>query len=329
MTQHMDILMSTYNGSEYLKDQIESVIHQDYEHWSLLIRDDGSTDGTIQIISNYALKDCRITIITTDSRNIGPAVSFMKLLAHSSSDYFMFADQDDVWLPNKISLTAHELTKKHAEKSTPQLVYSDLQVVDNDLKIINASFLRYQRLNPAKFANFRRELLQNIVTGCTLGGNAALREKALQVMTRRKESVIMHDWWLALVAFYFGNVSYIPAAPILYRQHDNNQLGAKGSGFKRYAAMLKDPSTFDRAIDYLNKVSRQNRLFLETYENEITPADQKILKLIAESENNWSASSLFRCFRGGSSFKTLDCSLSFLAAVLLHPYLTSHGSDPS
>jgi len=93
--------------------------------------------------------------------------------------------------------------------------------------------------------------------------------------------------------------------------------------------MLKDPSTLERAIAYLNKVSRQNRLFLETYESELASDDKKLLKLIADSEDNWTAKSLCTCFSQGASFKTLDCSLSFLAAVLLHPYLTSHGSGPS
>jgi len=146
----------------------------------------------------------------------------------------------------------------------------------------------------------------------------------------RKNGICNHAcWWLALVAFYFGTVSYMPAAPILYRQHGANQLGAKGSGFKRYAAMLQDSSTLDRAIGYLHKVSRQNRLFLDTYESELAPDDKKLLKLIADSEGNWTAKALYACFSQGASFKTLDCSLSFLAAVLLHPYLASHNGEPS
>lgn len=327
--QIVDILMSTYNGAKYLEEQINSIINQDYKSWSLLIRDDGSADSTVKIISDFASQDARITILKSDSKNIGPADSFMQLLAHSSSDYFMFADQDDVWLPDKISFTLNTLKKIESRPSKPCLVYTDLEVVDEQLNLISPSFLRYQRLDPRKFSCFRRELLQNIVTGCTLGGNAALREKALQVMTGKSEAIIMHDWWLALVAFYFGSVTYMPTAPILYRQHGNNQLGAKGSGFKRYAAMLKDPDTLDRALDYLNKVSRQNSLFLETYARELAPADQKILRLIADSENNWTVAVLFRCFREGAGFKTLDCSLSFLAAVSLHPYLSSHGSNLS
>lgn len=325
----LDILMSTYNGQKYVKNQIESIIAQKHDNWLLIIRDDGSCDQTCEMLNNFSIAEKRILIIPSQSKNIGVVQSYLHLLEHSVSPYFMFADQDDVWLPEKITLTLQKLSNKHTDNTLPRLVYSDLQVVDSDLRAIHPSFLKYQRLKPAKFANFRRELLQNIVTGCTLGGNAALREKALQVMGRGTESVIMHDWWLALVAFYFGSVSYIPAAPILYRQHGANQLGAKGSGFKRYAAMLQDSNTFDRAIDYLNKVSRQNRLFFETYESELAQDDKRLLKLIADSEGNWTAKTLCTCFSQGASFKTLDCSLSFLAAVLLHPYLTSHGSDRS
>jgi len=325
----LDILMSTYNGQKYIKNQIESIIAQNHDNWLLIVRDDGSCDQTCELLNNFSSADKRILVTPSQNKNIGVVQSYLQLLQHSSSPYFMFADQDDLWLPEKINLTLHALTNQHTDTSLPRLVYSDLQVVDSDLRVIHPSFLKYQRLKPAKFASFRRELLQNIVTGCTLGGNAALREKALQVMTGRTESVIMHDWWLALVAFYFGTVSYMPAAPILYRQHGANQLGAKGSGFKRYAAMLQDSSTLDRAIGYLHKVSRQNRLFLDTYESELAPDDKKLLKLIADSEGNWTAKALYACFSQGASFKTLDCSLSFLAAVLLHPYLASHNGEPS
>jgi len=199
----LDILMSTHNGDKYIHNQINSIISQTYNNWRLMIVDDGSSDNTNDHIDYFSFKDSRITVIKSENRNIGPSQSFINVLKKSSSSYFMFADQDDVWLPEKISLTLHALANEHTDNSLPRLVYSDLQVVDRDLQVIHPSFLKYQRLKPAKFASFRRELLQNIVTGCTLGGNAALREKALQVMNGMTESIIMHDWWLALVAFLF------------------------------------------------------------------------------------------------------------------------------
>jgi len=188
----LDILMSTYNGQKYIKNQIESIIAQNHDNWLLIVRDDGSCDQTCELLNNFSSADKRILVTPSQNKNIGVVQSYLQLLQHSSSPYFMFADQDDLWLPEKINLTLHALTNQHTDTSLPRLVYSDLQVVDSDLRVIHPSFLKYQRLKPAKFASFRRELLQNIVTGCTLGGNAALREKALQVMTGRTESVIMH-----------------------------------------------------------------------------------------------------------------------------------------
>jgi rhamnosyltransferase len=309
--------MSTYDGATYLEEQINSIINQDYEGWSLLIRDDGSADSTVKIINDFALNDDRITILATDRKNIGPASSFMQLLGHSASDYFMFADQDDVWLPDKISLTLDALKKIEGGSSEPCLVYTDLQVVDDQLNLISPSFLRYQRLAPRKFSCFLRELLQNIVTGCTIGGNAALRQKALNVLHTTQNKLIMHDWWLALVAFYFGTVFHVPVASLLYRQHGNNQLGAKGSGIARYLRILKEQNTCHRVHDYLNKVSRQCSLFLDTYKDELADRDAYLLQQIASNENSWSAVALLKCFWHGAGFKTIDYSVSFLAALLV------------
>lgn len=316
-THSIDILMSTYNGSKYIESQIESIINQDYKHWSLLVRDDGSEDATLEIINEFALRDDRITIVTSDNINIGPAASFMQLLTYSTSNYFMLADQDDIWLPDKIRLTLNAIREHEYDSSQPCLVYTDLQVVDEQLNSISPSFLSYQRLQPRKFCCFKRELLQNIVTGCTLGGNAALRQKSIAVSTTSENLMIMHDWWIAMVAFYFGSVTYLPCSPILYRQHDKNQLGAKSSGIARYLAIFKEKNTCNRVHDYLNKVSKQCKLFISTYKAELTVHDLHLLQQIADSENSWSVTALLRCFWYGAGFKTIDCSLAFLVALLI------------
>lgn len=323
INSHVDILMSTYNGSRYVAEQIESIINQDYKNWTLLIKDDGSSDSTVDIVCDFARKDQRIKILADDGKNIGPALSFMNLLAQSKSPYFMFSDQDDFWLPSKISLTLAEFRRKENNSDVPMLVFTDLQVVGENLELISPSFLRYQRISHAKSSSFRRELLQNIVTGCAMGGNAALRRKGLAVMGGQAVSMIMHDWWLALVAYYFGSVSFIPDAPILYRQHSNNQLGAKGSGLFRYLAIAKSTGSLKRIESYLNKVSIQNKLFAETFSDQIQISDRELLTRIAGFENNWTATALIGCFARGAAFKTFDCSLAFLYGLLLHNWLSA------
>ncbi len=104
------ILLSTYNGQLYLKEQIDSLLDQTYKNWCLFVRDDGSSDDTLQIISTYA-KKCpeRIVLLTDNRGNIKPAASFMQLLSMVDMDYYMFCDQDDIWLSTKIERTYEEM----------------------------------------------------------------------------------------------------------------------------------------------------------------------------------------------------------------------------
>jgi len=265
-TQNIYILMSTYNGFERLKDQIESIIHQDYEHWSLLIRDDGSTDGTVKITSDYALKDKRITLIETVRENIGPANSFMQLLAHSSSDYSMFADQDDIWLPEKIEKTMAAMleAEKQYGANTPLLVHTDLKVVDANLQLIADSFWKYQNLSPELGSQLNRLLAQNVVTGCTMMINRALADLATPIPAE----AVMHDWWLALVAATFGKVVYLDDQTILYRQHGNNSVGAKRWGMKRVVRQAQNSGVVRESM---LRTMRQAQALLDRYRKQMTP----------------------------------------------------------
>lgn len=320
---HVDIFMSTYNGARYLQQQLDSIVRQDYDDWTLFIRDDGSGDATLSIIASFAALDPRIRLLDDDAGNLGAARSFMRLLAGSQAPYFMFADQDDVWLPNKVSLTLGELKRREHDPDRPLLVYTDLQVVDEELSLISPSFLKFQRLKPSRFTSFRREMLQNIVTGCALGGNAALRNKSLLGVERHGDGMVMHDWWLALVASCFGEMACIDHAPILYRQHANNHLGAKGSGFTRYLTIMRDMTIVGRVENLLNRVSRQARLFVDTFGSRISVSDRELLMYIAGAENRWTASVAFKCICHGAGFKTLDCALGVLLLLLLRPLLVS------
>lgn len=110
MTHQVAILMSTYNGEKYLDAQIKSIINQTNPHWHLYIRDDGSRDRTPQIIQKYVRQDNRISWLNPDHVvNRGVTRSFMELLQQTTADFYMFCDQDDVWLPNKIQVTLNKM----------------------------------------------------------------------------------------------------------------------------------------------------------------------------------------------------------------------------
>lgn len=231
----VDILLSTYNGSKYLRELIDSIINQTYQNWQLIIRDDGSKDDTFKIIQGF-IKQFPEKIIYIDDQyyNLGPNQSFSKLMEYSNANYIMFCDQDDIWLNNKIELTIKKMLVLEGKYSDrPLLVHTDLTVVDKDLKIIFNSFWKYQKLNP-ECKNLNNIIIQNIVTGCSMMINKKLKELAQPIPT----DAIMHDWWIALVASIYSGIYEIESPSILYRQHNENNIGAKKYSFYYYITRL-------------------------------------------------------------------------------------------
>lgn len=217
------ILLATYNGQEYLNQQLDSLINQTETSWQCLIRDDGSTDDTINIIKNYCAKDTRFTLVVDEQGPQGNAMANFAKLMHegltTEADFFFFCDQDDVWLNNKVEIMHNEL-KKH-NNNHPFLVHHDLEVVDENLAQINPSFIKYSKLDSS--ASFARLLGRNTVTGCASACNRKLFEMSLPMPAE----AMMHDWWLALSASYVGELYFLNTVLGKYRQHSNNVLGAK------------------------------------------------------------------------------------------------------
>lgn len=224
------VLLATYNGEAFVREQIESIRAQTWRDWSLLIRDDGSSDGTQGVLAAMAAQDDRIRLLPKTSADQGRGVigNFSRLMQVAAADdvaYAMFADQDDVWLPNKIELLMDEMRRAESEvgADTPLLVHSDLEVVDDRLERLSPSFLRFQGIRHENDAPLRVLLPQNFVTGCATLFNRALLDLALPVPS----DVVMHDWWLALLAAAAGEIRFVGVPTVRYRQHGNNQVGAK------------------------------------------------------------------------------------------------------
>ena len=189
------ILMSTYNGEQFLAEQIESIQQQTFTDWELLIRDDGSKDQTPKIIKKFAEKDDRIVFINPHNReNIGVIQSFHSLLKHQPSDYYFFSDQDDVWLSNKLQIQLEEAKKYSTE--LPLLVYTDLTIVDQHLQVKHESMIRTQ----SNHAN--TTLLQEITENTVTGGVSMINHALADLWTGEEKSpLLMHDWYLALLAY--------------------------------------------------------------------------------------------------------------------------------
>ena len=225
--------MSTYNGEQFLAEQIDSIQQQTFKDWQLLIRDDGSSDQTPEIIKSFVAQDPRIVFINEhDRENFGVIKNFFTLIKHDKADYYFFSDQDDVWLEDKLE-TMLAAARQYPDQ-LPLMVYTDLCVVDQNLQVMNQSMIRSQ----SHHANTElvQELTENTVTGGVAMINHALAER-----WRTLDNIIMHDWYLAVLATAIGKLVYIDQPGELYRQHDNNVLGAR-TFTKRLKTWLSGPS---------------------------------------------------------------------------------------
>jgi glycosyltransferase involved in cell wall biosynthesis len=228
------VLLPVFNGAEFLAAQLDSIMRQSWQDFRVIIRDDHSSDSSREIIADYVSRyPAKIFCCEDELGNLGACGSFSYLMRLACDEirecwqgrrvYVALADQDDVWLYDKLWLSVATLERaqsKHPE--LPLLVHSDLQVVDRQLSLIAASFLAYQGLRPHQ-TSFRSQLLSSTVTGCTVLINQRCLELALPIPS----AAVMHDWWLALIASKFGQIIFLPHCLVLYRQHGKNTLGAR------------------------------------------------------------------------------------------------------
>jgi glycosyltransferase involved in cell wall biosynthesis len=282
MPSFIFILMSTYNGKDYLAEQLNSIIEQTCKDWQLLIRDDGSTDGTPEIIKSYIRQyPHKIRLLSDPEGHLAASGSFFRLLKDTGADYIMFADQDDVWLPDKIEISLKkmkEMEKKHGI-DTPLLVHSDLKVADTQLNVLSGSFWRYQHLNPQTSVVFSRLLMQNTVTGCTMLINDTLRRKIVTA----QERIIVYDWWIALIAAAFGKIDYVNAPTVLYRQHMQNTVGAKLWGWRYITDMaLSGRSNMKHLI---GRTQKQAAALLEIYGDELPEHISELLSIYSTMDS--------------------------------------------
>lgn len=270
------ILISTFNGSQLLKFQLNSLFNQTVDSFDIFVRDDGSQDSTLEIIQGYSVK------LLVSTVNLGSKASFAALLNYalnsSDADYFMFCDQDDVWYANKVEKTLAKMKQMEAQYGdVPLLVHTDLEVVDEALNTIAPSMWQYEQTLPDKNA-FSRLLIQNTVTGCTVMVNRALAKKCLTI----PNGAIMHDWWLGLVASQFGKIGFVMEPTMKYRQHSSNFIGAKRYDLNFFHLVKSLIGAFlrpDRVyIHSLQPNIDQARAFLQLYGSELDDRYIRILK---------------------------------------------------
>lgn len=270
--EYLSILMPTYNSSKFLKEQLESIINQTFKNWKLIIRDDGSTDNTLEILKEYVVLDKRIIIFEDNEKHLGAKNSFFKLLESVDSEYYMFCDHDDVWLEDKICITLERiLSLKNKKENLPIIVHTDLIVVDSDLDVLYPSFWKFSNFDLMPSFGFKFHCAYNNVTGCTMLINRLARDLTIHP----PKAAYMHDSWISLkVAYHKGIIDYIPKATILYRQHNENTFGAKRiptivEQFKNFKDIFNRNKDQIKAINTFYKMSYLhffcNKLYFNLY----------------------------------------------------------------
>lgn len=248
----VQVLLSAYNGEKYLEEQVNSILTQDYKKISLLIRDDGSTDRTPDILRRYAGQYENVAFYTGE--NIGTAESFLDLMRYAdiTADFYAFSDQDDVWLPEKIRQAVMLMEQEDAD--LPLLYASQIKLVNENLEEIPV-----RTGTDAVVPDFGNALVENICAGCTEVFNRALLGI---VHTSAPEYMVMHDWWMYLCASCFGKVLYDPHAYILYRQHGDNQVGIARCRMELWKSRIR------RFFTSGNLIRRQAQSFVTVYGNQ-------------------------------------------------------------
>lgn len=230
-TDMITILMATYNGAEYLAAQMDSILHQTVQDFCLIVYDDGSTDDTFSILKAYQKKypnqiRCIQNEFPTGSAKGNFFLMLKDLKAKQAGEYIIFADQDDVWEKDKLEKLQEHLKGMEMRygKSTPLLVYSDLKVADENLRVLHPSMQQWMH-HPNRAKNLGALLVENDVTG-----NSMMFNQSLLDIYFEPTDAVMHDWYLAILANVFGHMSYLEESLTLYRQHQSNALGVKKSG---------------------------------------------------------------------------------------------------
>ncbi len=221
------VLLATYNGQQYIRQQLDSLFAQTNQNFRLVIHDDGSTDNTVGIINEYKEKYSeRIEIIYGHLAG-GAKANFMYLLSEIEADYYFLCDQDDVWAQDKIQVSLDALRKLEidAGSNVPAMIFTDMYVVDKDLKEISDSFIRYLGRDCNNTA-YTQVLIDNPAAGTTMCFNRLLRDIAISCDSVQWENVPMHDSWLLEIAAVFGAVKAIDKPMVYYRQTGNNVMGA-------------------------------------------------------------------------------------------------------
>lgn len=267
------VLMSTYNGEKYIREQLDSLLKQTLKPDLIYIRDDGSRDDTVAILEEYASEHPFIKYY--NGKNKGPAKSFWELICNcEEADYYALCDQDDVWFEDKLETAVAALEKE--DKSIPLLYCSKYTLTDANLNPIDSNVSSLYG-----FSDFPHALLYHTAPGCTFVFNNEARKKIVKYDVE-KEYCIIHDAIIHKVVTMFGKMILDKESHMFYRQHGDNQIGMDANVIKVF---------FGRVNRFLNGKIRNYRSdtaksLLRVYGEEVENEKRELLNIVANYRNN-------------------------------------------
>lgn len=287
-TSTVTILMATYNGEAFIKNQILSLQQQTFSNWRLFIQDDGSTDNTISIIKNFQKSDSRIRLVDDNLKGQGAGKNFLSLIKYSETDYTIYCDQDDIWLENKIfELVKYANEIKLNVSDAPSLVYADGYAYMDGEGTIDFSGISNNHADQLKDFLFFNGGYQ----GCSIMFNRAMTKFLLNY----RGFVYLHDDITTLAAYALGKVYFLPKYLMLYRQHTNAV-----TGIKTFRNGLT--SKFKSPVNYLlsRKHYQVKKSFFECNSSILSETNKKVfLDFISFCESNNKFTDFFKLWRSG------------------------------
>lgn len=260
------VIMSTYNGEKYIREQIDSILAQTYKNIDIYVRDDGSTDKTVEILKEYE-KDGNIKLFLGE--NLGFIKSFFKCLSLcNDASYFAYCDQDDVWIENKIQMAVDDLSS--VDSNIPILWFSNSDYYDMDM-----NFLAHADSN--KKYNFRNSLVECVSQGMTMIINSKTRNIILENLPQNS---LYHDWWTYMICSGFGNIIYNKEPLVKYRRHGNSVTAEGKNNLELLTWRIKKFFVGDS----LRQIKKQLIEYQNLYANNLKDEDKKLLKLFTNEK---------------------------------------------
>lgn len=263
------VVMSTYNGEKYVREQLDSILNQTYKNIEIIVRDDGSKDNTVNIIKEYQEKYSNIKLVI--GKNLGFIKSFFELLKITESDYYAYADQDDIWIENKIELAVNLLDE--LDNSKPNMAFGNSDYYDENMNLIG------EGEKNRKFS-FNRALFECIGQGMTMTINKKTRD---YIVNNPPNNCFFHDWWTYLICIGLGNVAYSNVTTVKYRRFKKNAT-SEGQGYIRLLVWRIKNLLLNNGI---KDVKRQMINYKEIYYKDLKEEDKKILELFSNEKYNF------------------------------------------